>query len=80
MSKQITVKLPEAVLDRADELAPKSPMKNRNAYIAEAIKRLNRVFEREALAKQFAFESNLVREESMKVLAGFESLDDPIHE
>ena len=78
MSKAITVKFQDAVVAKADQLAPQTPLKSRNAYINEAVNRLNKQFEREALARQFAVESQRVRAESMKVLAEFEALEDPI--
>jgi hypothetical protein len=49
--------------------------KNRNRYINEAVQFYNMVQNRKLLSKQLLKESKLVREESMKILAEFESLD-----
>ena len=49
--------------------------KNRNRYINEAVQFYNLVQRRSLLSKQLKKESKLVREESMKILAEFESLE-----
>jgi len=49
--------------------------KNRNRYINEAVQFYNMVQNRKLLSKQLQKESKLVKEESMKILAEFESLD-----
>jgi len=49
--------------------------KNRNRYINEAVQFYNMVQNRKLLSKQLQKESKLVRDESMKILAEFESLD-----
>ncbi len=49
--------------------------KNRNRYINEAVQFYNLVQKRKILSKQLKKESKLVREESMKMLAEFESLE-----
>jgi len=49
--------------------------KNRNRYINEAVQFYNMVQNRKLLSKQLLKESKLVKEESMKILAEFESLD-----
>ncbi len=49
--------------------------KNRNRYINEAVQFYNLVQKRKILSKQLKKESKLVREESMKVLAEFEGLE-----
>jgi hypothetical protein len=49
--------------------------KNRNRYINEAVQFYNMVQNRKLLSKQLLKESKLVKEESMKILAEFESQD-----
>ncbi len=49
--------------------------KNRNRYINEAVKFYNMVQNRKMLSKQLIKESKMVREESMKILAEFEALE-----
>lgn len=49
--------------------------KNRNRYINEAVQFYNMVQNRKLLSKQLLKESKIVKEESMKVLAEFESLE-----
>ena len=50
--------------------------KNRNRYINEAVQFYNLLQKRQILSKQLQSESRLVQNESMKVLAEFESLED----
>lgn len=49
--------------------------KNRNRYINEAVEFYNLLQKRLMLSRQLSKESKLVREESMKILAEFENLD-----
>ncbi len=49
--------------------------KNRNRYINEAVNFYNELQKRRILTKQLQKESKLVREESMKVLAEFENIE-----
>lgn len=49
--------------------------KNRNRYINEAVQFYNLLQKRRLLAKDLNKESRLVREESMKILNEFQSLD-----
>ena len=49
---------------------------SRNRYINEALLYYNRIQKRNILAKALEAESKLVAEESKKVLAEFESLED----
>lgn len=48
--------------------------KNRNRYINEAVEFYNMLQKRKILSKELKKESRLVKEESLKVLAEFESL------
>ena len=49
--------------------------KNRNRYINEAVQFYNLLQKRKSISKQLKIESRLVKEESMKVLAEFERLE-----
>ena len=49
--------------------------KNRNRYINEAVEFYNMLQKRKILSNELKKESKLVREESMKVLAEFEGLE-----
>lgn len=50
--------------------------KNRNRYINEAVQFYNLLQKRRIITKQLRTESRAVQEESMKVLAEFENLQD----
>ncbi len=50
--------------------------KNRNRYINEAVQFYNLLQKRKLLSLKIKNESRLVQEESLKVLAEFEKLDD----
>ena len=80
MSKPITIKLQDEILKDAERLLSKSKLKNRNAYINEAVRRLNALLAREELAKAYRQQSALVRNESADVLAEFEILPDELPE
>ena len=79
MSKTLTVKLKDEIYSQAEKLRPKAKL-NRNAYINEAVRRLNAAFARQDLADQFRMESQMVRDPSMEVLSDFETLHDPVVE
>lgn len=49
--------------------------KNRNRYINEAVEFYNVLQKRRILSRQLQKESKLVRDESMKILEEFESLE-----
>jgi hypothetical protein len=49
--------------------------KNRNRYINEAVEFYNMLQKRKILSSELKKESKLVKEESMKVLAEFEGLE-----
>lgn len=53
----------------------KKVRKNRNRYINEAVQFYNLLQRRKSISKQLKIESRLVKEESMKVLAEFERLE-----
>jgi hypothetical protein len=73
--KTLSLKLDNTIFNETEELLSqiKQP---RNRYINDALKFYNSVQKRKLLAKRLEDESKLVQEESMKVLAEFESLLD----
>jgi predicted transcriptional regulator len=73
--KTLSLKLDEKVYSDTEEILSKLK-KPRNRYINEAIEYYNAVKKKELIAKQLAFESKLVSEESVKVLKEFEEMDD----
>lgn len=64
----------DAVFQETERMISKLS-KNRNRYINEAVQFYNMVQNRKLLSKQLLKESKLVREESMMILAEFESLE-----
>lgn len=77
MSKLLSLKLQEETFKEMEKIA-KRLGRARNAYINDAIAHFNRIQERRELAEILARDCARARDESMKVLAEFEALDDPI--
>lgn len=73
--KTLSLKLDDEVFQETEDVLAKIK-KPRNRYINEAIDYYNQLKRKELLAKQLEKESRLVAEESLKVLAEFESLED----
>lgn len=73
--KTLSLKLDNEIFDETEELRAQKKQP-RNRYINDALKFYNAIQKRKILAKKLASESSLVQEESMKVLAEFESLLD----
>ncbi|HEY5464162.1 MAG TPA: hypothetical protein VIJ95_12950 [Hanamia sp.] len=71
--KSLSLKLKDTVFEETENIISRIN-KPRNRYINEAIEFYNLLQKRKLLSKQLEKESNLVREESMKVLAEFEEL------
>ena len=72
--KNLSLKMDDAVFAETEKMISKL-RKNRNRYINEAVEFYNMVQNRKLLSKQLLKESKLVKEESMKILAEFESLE-----
>ena len=72
--KNLSLKMDDAVFAETEKMISKL-RKNRNRYINEAVAFYNIVQNRKLLSKQLLKESKLVKEESMKILAAFESLE-----
>jgi metal-responsive CopG/Arc/MetJ family transcriptional regulator len=75
MSKLISVKIDEKVLEETDEMVKKLNI-SRNKFVNEAIAEYTRIKKRAELEAQIRNASWLVRETSMEVLKEFEALDD----
>ena len=72
--KNLSLKMDDSVFQETEKILTKV-RKNQNRYINEAVQFYNLVQRRSLLSKQLKKESKLVREESMKILAEFESLE-----
>ncbi len=73
--KNLSLKIDENIFQDTEKIISKIK-KNRNRYINEAVEFYNMLHKRKILTKQLEKESRLVRDESMKVLSEFESLQD----
>lgn len=73
--KNLSLKLEDDIFLETEKIVTKVK-KNRNRYINEAIDFYNRLHKRRLLSKQLTKESKLVSEDSLKVLAEFEKLND----
>jgi metal-responsive CopG/Arc/MetJ family transcriptional regulator len=72
--KVLSLKLEEKIFEETEQLV-KETHTSRNRYINEAIDYYNKLRKRELLAQQFQKESLLCRDESMRVLKEFESIE-----
>jgi len=73
--KNLSLKMDESIFMETEKITARIS-KNRNRYINEAVQFYNLLQKRKILAKQLQKESRLVQEESMKLLAEFEKLQD----
>ena len=71
--KTLSLKLDDNIFNETEDVLVKVK-KSRNRYINEAVAFYNRVNKRNLISKKLAKESRLVKNESMAVLAEFESL------
>lgn len=62
--KSILLKLDDELFDKTEILVKETKL-SRNSYIKKAVEVYNKLLERKKLEKQFAYESMLVRDESM---------------
>lgn len=72
--KTLSLKLDEILFQQTENILSKLN-KPRNRYINEALAYYNKVQNRKLIEKKLAFESNLVGDESMKVLGEFETIE-----
>jgi len=73
--KTLSLKLDDTIFQETEQVVTRLK-KPRNRYINEALLYYNRLQKKKLLAGKLEAESKLVREESLKVLAEFENLDD----
>jgi hypothetical protein len=73
--KTLSLKLDDNIFNETENVLVKVK-KSRNRYINEAVSFYNRVNKRNLIARKLAKESRLVKNESLAVLAEFESLQD----
>ena len=64
--KSILLKLDDELFNKTEDLVKETKL-SRNSYIKKAVEVYNKLLERKKLEKQFAYESMLVREESMVI-------------
>lgn len=64
--KSILLKLDDELFNKTEDLVKETKL-SRNSYIKKAVEVYNKLLERKKLEKQFAYESMLVREESMAI-------------
>lgn len=77
MSKAISLKIQDPLYREMEETAKRLRCP-RNAYINNAIERLNRFYRRRRLAESLVRESKALGGESASVLAEFERLEDDL--
>jgi hypothetical protein len=73
--KNLSLKMDDLVFNETEKITQKIN-KNRNRYINEAVEFYNLLQKRKIISRQLKKESQMVQEESMKVLAEFERLKD----
>jgi metal-responsive CopG/Arc/MetJ family transcriptional regulator len=73
--KTLSLKLDDQIFQETEKVI-EALDKPRNRYINEALQYYNRIQKRKLLSKQLAFESNLVSEESMKILSEFDQIQE----
>lgn len=72
--KTLSLKLDEILFQQTENILSQLN-KPRNRYINEALAYYNKVQNRKLIEKKLAFESNLVGDESMKILGEFEAIE-----
>ena len=73
--KTLSLKLDDFVYQETEKILEKIK-KPRNRYINEALQYYNRIQKRKIIARLLEKESKLVSDESLKVLAEFENLEE----
>ena len=73
--KNLSLKMDDTVFNETERITAKI-RKTRNRYINEAVEFYNLLQKRKMISHQLQKESKIVQEESMKVLAEFEKLQD----
>lgn len=73
--KTLSLKLDESVFNETEQVLLRLK-KPRNRYINEALSFYNQLHKKKILSRKLELESKLVQNESMKVLAEFENIED----
>jgi hypothetical protein len=73
--KNLSLKMDDRIFKETEKITAQIS-KNRNRYINEAVEFYNVLQKRKIISRQLQRESQIVRDESMKVLAEFEKLRD----
>ncbi len=73
--KNLSLKMDDLVFNETEKITARIS-KNRNRYINEAVEFYNLLQKRRILSRQLKKESKIVQDESMKVLAEFDKLQD----
>ncbi len=73
--KNLSLKMDDTVFNETERITAKIS-KTRNRYINEAVEFYNLLQKRKMISHQLQKESKMVQDESMKVLAEFEKLQD----
>jgi hypothetical protein len=73
--KTLSLKLDDNIFNETEDVLVKVK-KSRNRYINEAVAYYNRLNKRNLISRKLAKESRLVKNESMAILAEFDSLQD----
>ena len=73
--KTLSLKLDDSIFNETESVLTRLK-KPRNRYINEALQFYNRLQRQKLLSKRLELESKLVQEESLKILAEFDNLDD----
>jgi len=76
--KTLSLKLDDFVFEETEELL-KRIKKPRNRYINDALRYYNRIQRKRIIARLLQAESELVKEESLRVLGEFDNLDEYDH-
>ncbi|MDD5675187.1 MAG: hypothetical protein PHC61_13545 [Chitinivibrionales bacterium] len=77
MYKALSLKLRADVFSQVEEISKRAHIP-RNAYINRALDFYNTYNKRKLLRKQFHTESQLVREDSLRILQEFEKIEDDL--
>jgi metal-responsive CopG/Arc/MetJ family transcriptional regulator len=72
--KTLSLKLDDSIFSETESVISHIK-KSRNRYINEALEYYNKIQKRKLLASKLEKESNLVQEDSLKVLHEFEAID-----
>ena len=73
--KTLSLKLDDSIFTETESVLTRLK-KPRNRYINEALQFYNRLQRQKLLSKRLELESKLVQEESLRILAEFDNLDD----